>query len=1430
MIDLNEYDNEGKKEVFFNEDEEIISQKEESISNGSNAIIDEAEEDENVVGENSDNSDEENPAKEIDDYMIQGDEDMRDLLAENEVEHAKVDKINELLFCCQGIGKNVLNENKKYVYVKNEFCIPSLKDIHRFLRTDSKETQIFKRTILIWNIVENDLIPCLMNYEDDEKISQIILIVLVDLTEDLDDNVDGRKELEFSLAKLNEVLIKGGVIDYISRKLNTSTEEYTRSKMLKEKYKQIELEEIKRKKEEKEKKEKEGNKNEENNDNKKEENNDKQNEENNVNKKQDNNDNKNEENKNTKNNVIDDNENDGESYKIEEGKLEKEEKIKKSEIDKKLDTTLERKKLLLRQIAQMEYKSKNLIELLLILLKQIISIANTSDLNDTSKIYSLLLSKFTELKLFDAILYYISTFNDLETYAFTKEVLSPHLLSILFYLTRLFNPKILINLSTKTISNKHGTINENDGKELTRLAELERQEFLQRKMLFSSRGNTYNYRVQINRPIDKSSYFVNNMNQIINKNTANYIKEKTNTFKNQRHMPRYRKGNNIFKDKKIPKSVVISEIKMINDIKIRNYFSEKSSEISSDDFNPTILEIKKFFYQIMDNNSLNCLIDFYYFKFDKDYEFEKYDLYYLINIMTFFIEFSRLLNYKEIKDINNNNNNKINFNFKRIAICLSKNMITFMYNTLYTEILKTDKEDRKGYILFPLLNYLKQAVYALMDSYRFSKNNLSEEHDTLNLTLNVMIQDSLLTKDYNKVIERFFDIYNELYYPVDYLYDIIEFSEIYFSALEYFIQKRELKIKTLKRKKKKKASKKGEDEEEILKHLDKIEKKYKTEELDENLNSIKNEEKIELNNDNESNEYGENDFSDDDSEDSDVKEISRDINVNDESKCLVNYHIIDKIFSIFKNVSGALVDNFDLSRKLIELKNNQRGILKYIMKLFERIAIKTKCSWIFFNIQYLVLFDRLLNEPTFKNEQAYKLFKDVIKKILDDYFTIIKKNKMLPVECLFHLEGLSLTDAIMNNYEYPEDKICNDNKHYYGGINKKNEFEGFISEDNDYKINENEIENKNESEEDVYYKPGETELFSSKKKKVEKEEKKKKLFNKGKNLEINEDENNSEVEKNEIKWTKDMDQILIDYYFNKINEDRSNIKEIIDDLINKELKDFNLELKIKDIKYRLHKLKVKKGKKRALKKFNKIHNILMDIENESNDEKEKDKDKNLEDNKKNTYKKISDFIMKLSDKSSKEIEFRINLNKCLDSIKEQLIAYKKKVNILDNQSNDIKCELIPTSKAEMILLKDEDIKNLLFSEGFYFNEDTEYLTLKKNKINEIDLINENIEIYKNIIDENIDQDKVNENERKEQKEKYNEMQKKKYNNSKKLIDYIMTDEIRKEKEKGKEEIDNLSEENAYVRKNKKKKKKLVKKAKNELDSIQEEDEKDIKGL
>ena len=148
-------------------------------------------------------------------------------------------------------------ERKKICFSYNKGnIIPSLKDIHRFLRNDSKETQLFKRAILNWQILETDFIPCLINNEDDPKISQMILVILVDLTEELDDNVDGRKELESSLSKFNELLIKGGVIDFISRKLNSATEEFNRAKILKEKYKQIEIEEMKKEKEKEKEKQK----------------------------------------------------------------------------------------------------------------------------------------------------------------------------------------------------------------------------------------------------------------------------------------------------------------------------------------------------------------------------------------------------------------------------------------------------------------------------------------------------------------------------------------------------------------------------------------------------------------------------------------------------------------------------------------------------------------------------------------------------------------------------------------------------------------------------------------------------------------------------------------------------------------------------------------------------------------------------------------------------------------------------------------------------------------------------------------------------------------------------------------------------------------------------------------------------------------------
>ena len=66
----------------------------------------------------------------------------------------------------------------------------------------------------------------------------------------------------------------------------------------------------------------------------------------------------------------------------------------------------------------------------------------------------------------------------------------------------------------------------------------------------------------------------------------------------------------------------------------------------------------------------------------------------------------------------------------------------------------------------------------------------------------------------------------------------------------------------------------------------------------------------------------------------------------------------------------------------------------------------------------------------------------------------------------------------------------------------------------------------------------------------------------------------------------------------------------------------------------------------------------MDIDSESEHKDKEEKHKHKHKHKKNNNDSISNYIYKLSDKSQ-EIEFKMQLNKCFESIKDQLISYKK---------------------------------------------------------------------------------------------------------------------------------------------------------------------------
>ena len=1086
MKDLSEYDNDTIKyknknnNIYYNSEEELLSSEKELKSDNnssnnnnsySNYLENEAEE-------------EDFPASEKENENNIDNEEIGELLnVEEEIDNGK---LNELLFCVQGIGKFIDKEKK--IYEKNEYCEPSLRDIHRFLRRDDPQNPINKYALLEWDICNSDIIPCLLKCENNDKICNLCIVILVDLTENLSDYVERRQKLEDMIYELNKSIIRKGVVDLIGRILNDACDKLEDIKKLKEIMKKMEIEDkiIKQEELNKDSTIKENIKNQ--------------------------NDIKEEKNTEEDNKINTNNMNENKNIDIEMKNEEENSNKEKKNIN--LDTTEEDKILNKRKISQDEIKYQRIIELILVFLKQILSISNSSKIKEVGENMVILLKKFKDFKLFEAINYFSSGFNEISKNNFT-ETISSVLLSLMHNITRLFTPQSIID-NAVPLNKSGGLINQNNKKELQKLIERERIEEQQRKNLLSSRGNLFGTRIQVFRPINDSSFVISNVNQLFNQNTKNYLNEKTNSFAQQRHLGNRKRT--IFKNKKVPKNLVSSEVKMINDIKIKSYFSH-CGDISSYSFNPVIIEIKKFLIQFMDI-CYNSFIEYFYFQMDREDELDKYDIYHLINVMSFFIEFNRLLNYNVVNEKGNL------FNFERICLSLTPEMINCMFNKLYNEIMLIKEDERKNFLIFPIVKYLKQSMYALFDSYKHSKDN------EFNLNLNVKLQDSLLTKDFTRIIKQIFYYFNESYQPYDILYDCIEFSEVYFMSLDYFTKKRELKIEA------KKKRREINDENKLV-------KKYQEKKLNDFLKE-------------------ENDFS---SSDSDVEILRRDIDVNNEAKCLVDYNIINKIFLILQN--NSQVDSFSLTNNLIELKNNDRNIVKFITKIIERIAVKCKCYWIFYNIQYLLLFNSLLNNQYLKNEKVFKNLKDVIEKIINNYFEVLTTNKLLPIESLFQFNGISQIENIMNNYD--NIMTINENNNYYSTIfNDEEETKEYIPD---------------EGEES--YKPGD---FLKKEKKEEEKsssekKKKKKLKKKLKEKEFNEEEFEDDIiiKKEKTKWNKEEDKLIVGLYFDLINEDKSNIDDIILEIKKK------LNKSSKKIKKRLKKLKVKKGRERAEKKIKKLY-------------------------------------------------------------------------------------------------------------------------------------------------------------------------------------------------------------------------------------------------
>jgi hypothetical protein len=258
--------------------------------------------------------------------------------------------------------------------------------------------------------------------------------------------------------------------------------------------------------------------------------------------------------------------------------------------------------------------------------------------------------------------------------------------------------------------------------------------------------------------------------------------------------------------------------------------------------------------------------------------------------------------------------------------------------------------------------------------------------------LNVIIQDSVLSRDYIRILKYGFAIFNPSVFPQQLLYDLIEFIELYFYCLETYSKVRKLMIKE---KKKKRRNRDDENEE---KELIKLMKEKK-----------QNDSFIEKNSDNEDSKEDQKESSISlSSDDYDYKE--REVDLKNEIRIVVEYNIISKILYVlseFKNIKSS-------------------NLLRIIAKLFTRI-IETDNTWIFYNIEFLNVFHNLTNDSVFKNNLLYKELYDCINQILKKFFSVFKTNKLLLVESLFKFNSAIIKDEILNNYEVHEN---NDNYLY----------------------------------------------------------------------------------------------------------------------------------------------------------------------------------------------------------------------------------------------------------------------------------------------------------------------------------------------------------------------------------------------------------------
>lgn len=477
-------------------------------------------------------------------------------------------------------------------------------------------------------------------------------------------------------------------------------------------------------------------------------------------------------------------------------------------------------------------------------------------------------------------------------------------------------------------------------------------------------------------------------------------------------------------------------------------------------------------------------------------------------------------------------------------------------------------------------------------------------------------------------------------------------------------------------------------------------------------------------------------LSDGEPEDEGFTYLERDLDVKVEMNNLLDYSVISKIFCLLHSNN-----NSSITIKLNELKRD--NILKFIVKIFERITNNLKSDWIFYQYEYLYIINQFMNDKFFLNDPNFAPLKNVFSIIIKNYFVTLRKNKLLALESLFRVPSAIIKDQILNNYETV---IVESREEEY----KPEEQELFEKEER------SSVEGKDcEYDSNMFFEILDSNKKKNKKlKKAEKIEEEEKYYKSPEKRKLNLEESVEDV----VVWTENEDLILIKNYIEF--KDFDNLYDILEKLFPSKNK--------REIKHRIKTLKLKKGEKKAMKMLKKIH-------------KKK--------NKKREKEQLFNIIIELSDDCKNEVQ-KHKIEKTIISLKEQLESFKVKKGLLDN-SPELECVLIPTSNEEIDMMNDSKFKNFIKNLGLLPPDNAEDSEVEdgegdntcigkywkvnpKNDSTDLGIIIEKLDNFMGVINENVEvedperdreRDKDRERVRDRKKEKKKDKKKKKHKNS-----------------------------------------------------------------